>query len=115
LTSRRIFRSEFREVDFYATVSNCVVVGGVFYFVGDATVVDEPLDIAKVVAVAVGTCDSVQKLVLTLERSRWGEKIYLTTFPSSFLARQMLPAEWFREAALTAALRCGREEEEESG
>jgi len=27
----------------------------------------------------------------------------------------MLPAEWFREAALTAALRCGREEEDGAG
>ena len=35
---------------------------GVFYFVGDATVVDEALDIAKVVAVAVGTCDSTTKV-----------------------------------------------------
>ena len=35
---------------------------GVFYFVGDATVVDEALDIAKVVAVAVRTCDSATKV-----------------------------------------------------
>ena len=35
----------------------------VFYFVGNATVVDEPLDIAKVVSVTVGTCDSATKLV----------------------------------------------------
>jgi hypothetical protein len=63
LTSRGVFCTEFCEVDFYATVSDCVVVRSVFYFVGNATVVDEPLDIAKVVSVTVGTCDSATKLV----------------------------------------------------
>ena len=33
-------------------------MGGEFDFVSDATVIDEALDIAKVVAVAVGTGDS---------------------------------------------------------
>jgi hypothetical protein len=43
------------KVDFYSTVSNCVVVRGVFDFVGYSTVVDEALDVAEIVSMAVGT------------------------------------------------------------
>ena len=38
--------------------------------------------------------------------------MYLTTFPLSFLAKQMLPAELLRAAAFMAAFLCGRAEEE---
>ena len=40
--------------------------------------------------------------------------MYLTTFPLSFLAKHMLPAELFRAAAFIAAFLCGRAEEEEA-
>jgi hypothetical protein len=43
------------DVDFNSAIAYCVVVGGVFYFMGDATVIYEALDIAEVVAIAVGT------------------------------------------------------------
>jgi hypothetical protein len=50
--------SEFGRVDFHTTCSYCVVMRGVFEFVGDTTVVNEPLHVAEVETIAVGTSDS---------------------------------------------------------
>jgi hypothetical protein len=34
-------------------------VGGVFYFMGDATMIDEALNIAEIVTIAIGTGDTI--------------------------------------------------------
>jgi len=58
--SRSIVGSEFGKVDFYPAVSNCVIVRGVFNFVGYSTMVDKALDVAEIVSIAVWTGHSEQ-------------------------------------------------------
>ena len=53
--SRSVIGSEFGKVDFCSTVSNCVIVRGVFDFVGYSTMVDKALDVAEIVSIAVWT------------------------------------------------------------
>ena len=58
---RSVVGSEFGKVDFYPTVSNCVIMRGVFDFVGYSTMVDKALDVAEIVSMAVWTGHSEQR------------------------------------------------------
>jgi len=39
-------------------MTDCIVMGGIFYFVGDTTVIDKALNVTEIKAVAVGTSHS---------------------------------------------------------
>jgi len=46
-------------------MTDSIVMGGVFYFMGDSTMIDKALNITEIVAAAVGTGHSTSSAVLS--------------------------------------------------